>query len=412
MAKKKTKIMIVGAGTYQVPLIEKARSKGIYTIVVSPDGPYPGLKLADQVCYYDVRDEAAILKVAKEEQIDGVITDQTDIAVRTVAYVAENMGLPGIGYATAKLLTDKIMMRDRCMELGIPTIDYKCVSSYEDALEFYRSLDSNAIIKPADNQGSRGVFKIVSEEKLKERFPETIGYSGSGRVVIERFIEGTEFEVDSIVLQHEEKTLMHADLTPYNIPDVFASTTRLYPSVAEKKVLENLLQTNHDVITGFGLKQGVTHSEYIMDDRGVIYLIEAAARGGGTYISSHIAELQTGVDVNDFLLDIALGNRKELPEFETGRCACGYVTFYLPEGTVKAVDGVEEIRAMDSVCKDAFDEIYVGLQTEHFEDKTSRYAVILKAADRDTLMEEISAVKDKLRIQVETKDSIKGPVWE
>ena len=63
--------MIVGAGTYQVPLIEKARSKGIYTIVVSPDGPYPGLKLADQVCYYDVRDEAAILKVAKEEQIDG-----------------------------------------------------------------------------------------------------------------------------------------------------------------------------------------------------------------------------------------------------------------------------------------------------------------------------------------------------
>ena len=51
-------------------------------------------------------------------------------------------------------------------------------------------------------------------------------------------------------------------------------------------------------------------------------------------------------------------------------------------------------------------------QIEHFEDKTSRYAVILKAADRDTLMEEISAVKDKLRIQVETKDSIKGPVWE
>ena len=51
------------------------------------------------------------------------------------------------------------------MELGIPTIDYKCVSSYEEALAFYRSLDSNAIIKPADNQGSRGVFKIVSEEK-------------------------------------------------------------------------------------------------------------------------------------------------------------------------------------------------------------------------------------------------------
>ena len=86
--------------------------------------------------------------------------------------------------------------------------------------------------------------------------------------------------------------------------------------------------------------------------------------------------------------------------------------FFTDAGTVKAVDGVEEIRLMDSVCKDAFDDIYVGLHTEHFEDKTSRYAVILQATDRDALMKEISAVKDKLCIQVETRDGIKGPVWE
>ena len=116
--------------------------------------------------------------------------------------------------------------------------------------------------------------------------------------------------------------------------------------------------------------------------------------------------------MNDFLIDMAIGNRKDLPEFETGKCACGYVTFYLPEGTVASIDGVDEIRMMDGVCKDAFDEISVGMRTEHFEDKTSRYAIILQAENREELMEQIISVKEKLHIRIQTKDGIKGPVLE
>ena len=116
--------------------------------------------------------------------------------------------------------------------------------------------------------------------------------------------------------------------------------------------------------------------------------------------------------MNDFLLDIALGRISKLPEFETGRCACGYVTFYLPAGRVVSVEGIDEIRKSDSVFKDSFDDISVGMKTEHFEDKTARYAVILKAADKPALIEQITKVKEMLHIQVETKDGIKGPVWE
>lgn len=409
---EKTKIMIVGAGKYQVPLIEKAKSRNLYTIVVSPDGPYPGLALADKVCFFDVRDEEAVLKVAREEQIDGIITDQTDIAVRTVAYVAEQMGLPGIGYETATLFTDKVLMRDKCRQLGIPTIRYKCVSDYEEALEFYREQDGDAIIKPVDNQGSRGIYRIDSEEKLQECFDIALRYSGCGRVVIETFIVGREFEVDSIVCNNEVKVLMHADLNPFSIPDVFASTTIVYPSQAEKTVLTELLKTNHDIITGFGISQGLVHSEYIMDKNGVVYLVETAARGGGLYISSHIAPLQTGLDTSDFLLDIALGRLTAMPEFETERCVCACLTFYLPAGVVSSADGIEEVRDMNSVDKDSLDDIHVGMKTEHFSDKTARYVLIVKAENREKLAEQIEAIKQKLQIKVETDDGIKGPIWE
>ena len=404
--------MVMGAGMYQVPLICRARERGIYTIVVSPDGDYPGLKIADKVYYYDVRDEEKVLQAAKEEAIDGITTDQTDIAVRTVAYVADKLGLPGIGYETARLFTDKNMMRQRSRELGLPTIPSWKVSNLDEALDKFREMATEAIIKPVDSQGSRGVYKIESAEDLIEKFNSSATYSRCGEVIIEKFIDGIEMEADSIVAGYTAETLMYADLEPYEVEGIFASTTRLYPSVKEQKITDKLLDINKKTIEGFGLRQGLTHSEYMMDRDGEIYLIEAAARGGGTFISSHIAELQTGVNTADFLIDIALGLREDIPEFTTGRCHCGYVTFYLPEGEIMSDEGVEEVKAMPCVYKDTLDTIHVGVKTKTFSDKTSRYAIILRAESREELMEDIAAIRKILKIQVSTVSGMKGPVWK
>ena len=78
------KVIILGAGIYQVPLIRKAKELGIYTIVCSIPGDYPGFALADKVCYENTTDCAAILKVAEAEKSDGILTTGTDVAVRTI----------------------------------------------------------------------------------------------------------------------------------------------------------------------------------------------------------------------------------------------------------------------------------------------------------------------------------------
>ena len=83
------KIMILGAGIYQVPLILKAKEMGLYTLVVSYPGPYPGFALADECLYLDTRDEAGILKAAREKEIQGICTTGTDVAIRTLGHTAE-----------------------------------------------------------------------------------------------------------------------------------------------------------------------------------------------------------------------------------------------------------------------------------------------------------------------------------
>ena len=99
--------MILGAGTYQVPLIQTAKDMGLYTIVVSRPGNYQGFALADKVYELDTRDQEGILQAAREEKIDGICTSGTDVAVATIGYVCEQLGLSGIPLSAGEILTYK-----------------------------------------------------------------------------------------------------------------------------------------------------------------------------------------------------------------------------------------------------------------------------------------------------------------
>lgn len=407
------KLLILGAGPFQLHLIEQAQAMGAYVIVITPPGTYPGIKVADKVYYHDAKVEEYAFEVAQKEQVNGVISDQGEIFVRAVAYAAEKMGLPGNGYQTALLYTNKHMMRERTKELGLATIESKLVDNLEDAKKFFRSLNGTAIIKPDDSSSSRGVSKISSEKNLESKFDEAMGFSLGGHVIIERFVEGPQFEVDSLAVRGKVKPLMYADLDEFDIPDVFSSKSRLYPSVADAEVIEKLLSYNQKINEGFGLVQGMTHNEYIMDENtGEIYLIEAALRGGGTYIASHIAKLQTGIDTAEFLVNIALGRIEDVPEYEMNQCHGGYIAFYLPVGEVVSVEGLDEVEQLDYVVKTTFDRIHLGMKTDSIVDKNQRHAIVLHAETRELLNSRIDEVKKLIKVKVSTEDGLKDPLWD
>ena len=395
-------ILIIGAGDFQLPLVQRASQS--YNVLLAAPVISDAFKpyITDSLLI-DVRDEKAILAYAREHSICGVITDQTDIAVRSVAYVAENLGLPGIGSETGRLFTDKSLMRDRMAQLGIKLLPHRTVSSAEEGLSFYREIGGDIIIKPLDTQGSRGVQICRSEDDLLSKYAEAARWSSGHQVLIERYATGREFVVEGIAVDFEFENACIGDTLYFDLPDAFAAKSRIFPTTADDKLRQRVLDLNTKIITGFGLKQGLTHSEFIMDGDD-IYLIETAARGGGVFISSDLIHYSCGLDTEGFLLDIATGKQKGLPEILPQQCVCGYLAFYIPTGKVLRVQGVEEVQvlrvqgveevqALPYVHRNQLGKLKAGIENkEGHTDKTSRLALIISAPDRDTFNERAAHV--------------------
>lgn len=407
----KNVIMILGANTLQLPLIIKANELGYQTLVVSPVTSEPGHKVATFSEECDVVDEERILDIAKKYNICGIITDQTDLPVRTVAYVANKLGLPGNDYEVARLFTDKFLMREKCKEIGVKTVNYRLCHSIEEAEDFYKIINRDVIIKPVDNQGSKGVSKISSVEELRTKFMEAIRYSRSSAVLIEEFIIGREFFVEGICVNYDYKNLCCGDTDYFDIPDVFSASKREFPSIAPKYIVEKVLETNLKIGVGFGIKQGITHAEYIIDGDDVI-LLEIAGRGGGVFISSDLIHLQTGLETEEFLLGIATGRVNNIPDFSLQKKSCCYISFFLPEGKVIRVEGVDDVVNLPYTYRNNFETLSVGKIIGRNTDKTSRFFVILEADNHKKLMQRRSEIQKMLKIDVvDSNGVVRGIIW-
>lgn len=404
------KIMIIGAGDFQVPLIEYA-AEICDVIIVAPVVDDYLRKLASAVYISDVRDQEKILEIAENEKIDGVITDQTDIPVRTVAYVAEKMGLPGIGYEESKLYTDKARMSEKLEELGIRSIPSAQARTAEEAREFMDRIGSEILLKPTDSQGSRGITVCGPDDDVEAAFDKARAFSSDGTCLVQKFIKGREFFAEGIAFDGKYENLIVGDTIYFDDNTLFAAKNRIVPSAAPQEMVDEVAALNIRIMEGFGLSQGITHSEYIFDEDGP-YLIETAARGGGVYISSDLISLTTGLCTEEFLVNIALGTQKGFPDLaDTGKVS-GYMAFFIPKGKVISTEGIDEVDSLPYVGRSQLYRIHEGMeQTSGPKDKTSRFALIVTGGSRAELEQRMEEIKSMLKIKVDTGSGIEGPVF-
>ena len=404
------KIMIIGAGDFQVPLIEYA-AEICDVIIVAPVVDDYLRKLASAVYISDVRDQEKILQIAENEKIDGVITDQTDIPVRTVAYVAEKMGLPGIGYEESKLYTDKAKMSEKLEELGIRSIPSAQARTAEEAREFMDRIGSEILLKPTDSQGSRGITVCGQDDDVEAAFDKARAFSSDGTCLVQKFIKGREFFAEGIAFDGKYENLIVGDTIYFDDNTLFAAKNRIVPSAAPREMVDEVAALNIRIMEGFGLSQGITHSEYIFDEDEP-YLIETAARGGGVYISSDLISLTTGLCTEEFLVNIALGTQKGFPDLaDTGKVS-GYMAFFIPKGKVISTEGIDEGNSLPYVGRSQLYRIHEGMeQTSGPKDKTSRFALIVTGGSRTELEQRMEEIKSMLKIKVDTGSGIEGPVF-
>ena len=406
------KIAIIGAGDFQLPIVQEA-AKENDVVLIAPSIDDRFRPYISEECRIDVRDMERALAFCRTQQIYGVMTDQTDIAVRTVAYVAEQMGLPGIGYETGCIFTDKSRMRQVMSETGIPCLPNRTVDSLEEGIQFFRELgETPVIIKPLDSQGSRGIYECDSEEDIARYFDDSRKYSSNGKVILEKLARGPEFFVEGMSYNGEFQNLIIGDTHYFNIENAYAAERRCTPSLRDPEMVQKVLLRNKEIIQAFGLKQGITHSEFIMDGDEV-YLLETAARGGGVYISSDLISLGTGINVEKFLVDIALGQLDKMPiPAETGVYS-GYKAFYVPFGKVRSVTGITEVENLPYVGRSQLQNIHCGMVIpEEKLNKTNRFAFIVKASSPEEWNERVDHIRHILHVESEFQGEVRDLVWE
>ena len=403
------KIMILGANNFLVPLIKTSKRLGFWTIVASPNEKEPGFEYADEKVIVDLCDKNAVLEAAQKLKIDGIISDQAETPVRTQAFVANKMGLPGIGEDKAELFTNKYLMREKCREIGIDTIKYKLVDNVNDAAKFYEQIGKPMIMKPIDSAGSRGVVKIEAVQTIYDQFDYSKDASKTGKVIIEEYIPGKELLIDGVVFNGIYQTLICGEYIKCNVPGVFSEYMGKYPAEITDNQLNEVNKLVKKIIEGFGLPWGRTHTEVKINDNG-IWLMETAARGGGRYISSGIVPMKTDFDSCEFLLKACVGEITEVPVVHNK--SCGYVSLFLPKGEVISVEGLQEVIDLPYTYSHNFEDIKVGFKTSEFKDKIEGRFIHLEADNDEQLYTRVEKIKQLIQIKIDTGEGMKGPIWE
>ena len=415
--KDERKVIVLGAGRGQVPLMNLFHNYGCKVITVSPKGNYPGFDIADDALYADIADKDIVLDYAKKEGIIGITTDQLDESVCTAAYVSEKMGLPGIGYNVALKFTNKFLMRKAAEQANIDVpfaVIVKSLREAKDVILDDKRLSLPVMIKPIASSASRGVFKITNINELDKLYNISEKYSKDSTVLIEQYIKGKEFVIEAFTTNYEVTNLVVGHRDYFNLPDVFIPcTTVFHDSISADSNLEKRLKSiNEKIIKSFGLKFGITHAEYLYDEKSdKIFLVEIAARGGGVFISSDLIPAACGVNANELLV-------REILEIKDTICldihkgASAYYCYLLPPGEVKRLQGIDEVISLPGVIKAFFDNIQLGMISNSIMDKSSRKGPILvQAKNKMECYDIIQKVKELLDIKVLSKGIQKDIIW-
>lgn len=299
------KLLILGGGEMQVPVIEKCKSLGFYTIVTDMSEQAPGFRFADLSLIMDTNDTSATLNAAKENKVDGILTT-SDAPVNTVAYVCHELNLFGLSKKSAEISTNKVLQREILKENDFKTPGYKKIKDSNEINSKTWEMSFPVVVKPVDSSASRGVCKVSVFEELNEAVANALSFSKSGVVVIEEFIEGREYSIESLTQNGITYIIAITEKGVVGNSSYFVEERHIIPAdLTQEKSIE-IEQYVKQIMVLFNIDNSATHIEIKMTKTGPV-LIELGARLGGDFIASDLVPLATGVDMLENVILIALG---------------------------------------------------------------------------------------------------------
>jgi len=304
------KLMLLGGMRYLIPVIEEAHKLGVYVITADYLPENIAHKYSDEYCNVSIIDKEAVLKVAKELKIDGIMSFACDPGVTTAAYVAEKMGLPFNGsYESTSILQDKGKFRDFLSENGFNCPHAKSYNDVHDALKDVDYFTWPVIVKPVDSAGSKGVTKVEDKSELEESIKYALSFSHSKEFIVEDFLtfKGYHSSADCFTVKGELKFCTYSDqLFDKEADNPYTPAMIIWPSSMEVEHQEYLTREIQRLMKLLKMDTGIYNIETCVSTEGKPYIMEVSPRGGGCKIAE-IQKLSTNVDLIEAEVKKAIG---------------------------------------------------------------------------------------------------------
>jgi biotin carboxylase len=228
----------------------------------------------------------------RHKKIDAIIA-LDDFDVEKATFLRENLRLPGMGQTTGRYFRDKLAMRMRAKDAGVPIPAFSSLFNDDDINQFADTVSPPWVLKPRSEASASGIMKVHSKEELWKKVHEL----GDNRIkyLVEQFKPGAVYHCDGINWQGKVMFSLTSKYlaTPMEISQgggIFRSANIEYNSADDKAIKKG----NEQVMKAFGMQHGATHTEFIKcNEDGKIYFLETASRVGGAHLAEMVEAAST-----------------------------------------------------------------------------------------------------------------------
>lgn len=401
-------LFLLGCGIMQLPSLSIARDMGWYVVAADGNPRAEGRNLCHQFVNIDLKDTPALIssarRIRKSRGLDAVFTAGTDFSL-AVALIAEALNLPGHTPQAAALATDKVLMRRRFQQEGVPSPDFAEVGPDDDIAYLTREIPGPWVVKPVDSMGARGVVKIESRELLDSALVEARAYSSSSRALVETLVEGPEYSLDALV---EDGRLIRCGLADRHIfyPPCFIEMGHTIPSALNSEDTDRIWDIFEMGVKALGLTRGAAKGDIRFSPSGPV-VGEIAARLSGGYMSGWTYPYSSGIEPTRGALRLAAGLSASVPE-PSKDLVCAEKALIGIDGTVKLLDGREEALKLPGV-KEVFLRYTPGMSLRFPRNNVEKAGnVIALGADSKEAEERAMAALRKINLVLNPSDNITG----
>lgn len=344
------RLLIMGGMRFSCEIVKTARSLGIYTLVADYNKieDSPAKQIADEAVDLSVTDVDAVVSYIKNNAIDGVFVGFNDMLLPFYAEICEKSGLPCYGTKEQfEILIAKDKYKALCRKFSVPTIPEYDIND--------ENIKYPVLVKPVDSSGSRGITICHNRKELTDAVEIGKNASKSGKVLIERYMDGREVTVfwtfqdgNYYLSAHANRHVKHnqgKNVIPlpvgYTFPSVFLTKY-------QKEVEENCKK----MFRALDIKNGMMFMQCKVED-GTCYVYDLGFRPTGS-LEYKILKRVCGYDPLEMMIRHSLtgvmGNEdiasKVNPLFDSPAfnvsCLCS-------PGTIKNITGIEDVKTLPEV---------------------------------------------------------------